>query len=286
MSTFVARTASTIALFAVIIAVVWWAPLPLYTLVASGFIVAGSLELVDALRAKGWQVSRWLSVGAAAAIPWIIWYQRGSWEHLVAYLTLAFVAVAAAQLRRKDNAEAIGAIAGWCLVVWYIGWCFSFVVLIRTLPQWHNPFLPYADRIGRGLVLLVIAITKGSDIAAYLIGSRIGRTPWLPRVSPRKTVEGLCGALAGGGVVGLIGWPWVIGGSWAAALTGAVLGVILGTVGQAGDLVASVMKRDAQMKDFSRAVPGIGGILDVIDSLLLTMPLAYLIMRFGGIGRW
>lgn len=134
-----------------------------------------------------------------------------------------------------------------------------------------------------GTVALVhtIAVVKLADTGAYGFGKTLGRTKLTPKLSPGKTVEGAIGALVIGS---LSGWlvaellSWIVFGEvglvpiW----KGLVLGFILSIVGMLGDLVESLLKRDSQIKDSSAWMPGLGGLLDVIDSLLAATPLAAL----------
>jgi phosphatidate cytidylyltransferase len=130
------------------------------------------------------------------------------------------------------------------------------------------------------LVAGVMLVTKACDIGAYFTGRSLGRRKLIPWLSPGKTVEGLIGGLAFSGLVALglaaAGNRWGLVGertlplAWAAAA-----GVIIGGLGHVGDLLESLLKRDAGVKDSGQSVPGFGGVLDVVDSPLLVAPLAY-----------
>jgi len=124
----------------------------------------------------------------------------------------------------------------------------------------------------------VLLITKSMDIGAYFTGRSIGRHKLIPWLSPGKTWEGLFGGVAVAAAVGAGAASF----SHHARLDfpvlwwhGAVFGAFLGLIGQAGDLLASLLKRDAGMKDYSQRLLGFGGVLDVIDSPLLVAPIAY-----------
>jgi phosphatidate cytidylyltransferase len=131
-----------------------------------------------------------------------------------------------------------------------------------------------------GWVMLgVVLITKCYDIGAYFTGRFFGRHKLIPWLSPGKTWEGLAGGVAASALAG-------IAAAYLAAHTdtkllpitwwqGSLIGAVFGLIGQAGDLVASLLKRDAGLKDYSRALPGFGGIMDVADSPLLVAPVAY-----------
>jgi phosphatidate cytidylyltransferase len=128
------------------------------------------------------------------------------------------------------------------------------------------------------MVLMFIFVVKSSDIGAYTFGRLFGKHKLSPRVSPKKTWEGLGGAVIAAALVS-VAFAAVFGimTIWLAPVFGACMAV----VGQLSDLSESMLKRDAQQKDSSNRVPGFGGILDVIDSLLFAAPVAYLFFRLA-----
>ena len=131
-----------------------------------------------------------------------------------------------------------------------------------------------------GLEYLVIILlgTWAADTFAYFLGTRFGKTPLAPEISPGKSVEGLIGGIVGSAVV------VVIAGNWLAPDLGffAILGVglVIGAVSPVGDLLESMFKRNFKIKDMSSFIPGHGGVLDRIDSLLITAPVGYYLFRF------
>lgn len=114
--------------------------------------------------------------------------------------------------------------------------------------------------------------TKSCDIGAYFTGRAIGKTKLIPWLSPGKTWEGLVGGVILAALVSLATLTPLAGLHWAYAL---LVGAVLAVVGQGGDLLASMFKRDAAVKDSGSSIPGFGGVLDVIDSPLLAGPVAY-----------
>jgi phosphatidate cytidylyltransferase len=120
--------------------------------------------------------------------------------------------------------------------------------------------------------LFTILAVVVSDAAALLVGSRIGRHPFFPTISPNKTVEGAVAGVVAAVVVMLIGVSAVIGLSPIHAI---VLGVLIGISAEVGDLVESQMKRIAEVKDSSHLIPGHGGVLDRLDSILFPPILVY-----------
>jgi len=141
------------------------------------------------------------------------------------------------------------------LYVWFFG---AHVLAIRGM--------------GMGYVLALIAVAKFGDAAAYFVGSHWGRHRLAPATSPKKSVEGAVGGLAGGVIAALVA-------AWLFRLEGGVgfwvvFGLAVGVAAQAGDLVASAIKRSAGAKDSGRLLPTFGGILDIVDSPLLGAPVA------------
>jgi phosphatidate cytidylyltransferase len=145
--------------------------------------------------------------------------------------------------------------------------------------------------MGFGLffALWVVIVAKFSDIGALLIGKAIGRTKMAPSISPGKTIEGLLGGFAASAGIGAL-LPWlfqekitdiVFFGNWIFTPSqGALWGILLALSAVIGDLIASVLKRLASMKDSGGAIPGIGGLFDLTDSLILAAPTGYFILIF------
>ena len=124
------------------------------------------------------------------------------------------------------------------------------------------------------IILDILLMVKFTDIGAYFGGKALGRRKLIPWLSPGKTWEGLACGLLAAGAVGIAFTPQISQLTWYKAL---IFGILIGAVGQLGDLFESMMKRDAEVKDSGRLIPGFGGILDVIDSPLLAAPFAYLL---------
>ena len=155
-------------------------------------------------------------------------------------------------------------VVGWAII--YPCSIFSTIVLARDLDM------------GRDWVLLIVLTTFTIDTGAYATGSLIGRHKLWPAVSPRKTWEGAVGGLGGGLLA-----TWVLSSWLDLGLSTAVvvpLGLGLGLAGQAGDLLESWMKRKADIKDSSGLLPGHGGLLDRLDSIVFVSPVVYLVANF------
>ena len=161
--------------------------------------------------------------------------------------------------------------------LFWIPWMFSFIIKILFLP----PRGPEGDPTGQFYVLFLVAVTKFSDMGAYVFGSLFGKHPFVPHISPKKTWEGFIGALFAS-LLAAFGLHALIPTKLAALgpIDLAVLGLVLGFAAVIGDLAESIVKRSTQNKDSGDVLPGIGGTLDLIDSLLFTAPLMYFYMRF------
>ena len=142
----------------------------------------------------------------------------------------------------------------------YLGLLSSFCVIIRIeFGLWH--------------LLMFVFVVKSADIGAYAIGTLLGKHKFSPKISPGKSWEGMGGAMAAAALVA-IGFAMSCGIMlWWLAM---IFGLCFAFIGQMGDLVESMMKRDAEQKDSGRKVPGFGGVLDIIDSPLVAAPFAYL----------
>ncbi len=158
----------------------------------------------------------------------------------------------------------------------YVLWLYNFITkIVYVVPR-----SPTGAVTGQFYVLYLIAITKFSDMGAYLTGSVIGRHQMVPHISPKKTWEGFAGALffsllASWGLFAIMpGHLSVL--NWTHAT---VLGLLLGFAAVVGDLAESIIKRSTGMKDSGNFLPGIGGALDLIDSLLFTAPLLFFYLR-------
>ena len=190
-----------------------------------------------------------------------------NWELL--FIVIGFLLILFMQFARQDNRHAILGLSTTLFGVLYVAWFFSFLVKIRLL-------LP--GLLGVKLLGFILLVTKCADIGALLIGSSFGRHPLLPKVSPNKSVEGTLGAVFVSALTALafrsflpptLHLPW-----WQIFFMGA----FFGGLGQLGDLSESLIKRDCGVKDSGKFLPGMGGVLDVIDSLLFSAPAFYLYM--------
>jgi phosphatidate cytidylyltransferase len=196
----------------------------------------------------------------------------------IAASTLVFIIVftmLAAALRRalgRQTKDAIVHMAGTVLATLYLGGLAWFLVALRVKGAEHV-------RGSTMLILMVLLCVKFTDIGAYFGGRSLGKHKLIFWLSPGKTWEGLFFGLLTAAAVGAICSRYMVPRSgydlpwW----KGAIFGAVIGGIGQLGDLLESMMKRDANVKDSGSMIPGFGGVLDIIDSPLLAAPFAYLL---------
>lgn len=176
------------------------------------------------------------------------------------------------QFTSKTNTAGILAISTTLFGLMYVPWLLNFVQKINYFPR-------IGDN-GHWYVLYFILVTKFSDLGAYVTGSLIGKHKMIPRISPGKTWEGF-----GGAVVITTGVSLAFVHFAGDRLPGmnlmhaTILGVVLSISAVIGDLIESLFKRESGVKDSGSFFPGIGGILDLLDSILFNAPLMYLYLR-------
>jgi phosphatidate cytidylyltransferase len=177
------------------------------------------------------------------------------------------------QFVSKSNTMGILAISTTLFGLMYVPWLLNFFQKINYYP-FANP------KSGHFYLLYFIAVTKFSDLGAYAVGSLIGKHKMIPRISPGKTWEGFAGAILTSTLLSVLFVRYA--GEYLEGLTylhAVILGVILSAAAVVGDLIESLFKREAGVKDSGRFFPGIGGMLDLMDSLLFNAPLMYLYIR-------
>ncbi len=231
----------------------WW-----FTVAVGVIVHLGLLEFFRMAQFKGIRPATKTTLVAVQLLLVSTMAARGD---VAAALLPAAGAVICGWLLLQPVTGTIADIAASVFGLFYLGFLPSHWIKLRELP---------AD--GLALTLLACFLIVATDIGAYMIGRRFGRTPLSP-ISPGKTVEGALGGVAAAMVVGAIGGHW-IGWIWG-WLIGAVLGAVVALFALVGDLTESMMKRDAGLKDSGDAIPGHGGVLDRIDSFLFVPAVVY-----------
>ena len=282
---FARRLASTIALWAIVVGALF-APgqwLSGFCFLAAMLTLAGAglAEFYGLVEKRGLACfKQWGIVGGLLLMGSTFVYLSGALgaqnlpskanDFETGFLILFVLGLCLRQLVSRTNTAGLVAISATLLGLMYVPWLLNFIQKIN--------FFPRAD--GRFYVIYFLVVTKFSDTGAYVAGSLFGRHKLCPRVSPGKTWEGLGGAVLFSTVASLAFQGFashrLVGMTWFHAT---VLGVLLSLTAVLGDLIESLFKREAGVKDSGRFIPGIGGILDVLDSLLFNAPLMYLYLR-------
>lgn len=197
-----------------------------------------------------------------------------------------FIAIAGSfilQLRHPIRGlESLLAVAATVLGFIYIAFLFNFAARVTFLAPGANEVPGLVGLPGAFLLLWLLAVTKFADMGAYIVGSMIGRHKMIPHVSPGKTWEGFGGALlfsqlAACGLYALFPQHLAVLHGWGHVI---FLGLLLSVLAVVGDLAESVFKRAINAKDSGRMLPGIGGSLDLIDSICFTAPALYFYLKW------
>lgn len=246
-----------------VLAAVFLAGAPLFGAI---LLALALLALHEYLRLCG--VERLLATALlAGAVPVLVAVPAGAAAEVGAAVLLALTLVAL--WRVEDPAQRFAGLAEGALGLAYIGYAMACIWRLRVETA-HGP----------SWLFLVLAATWAGDSAAYFVGSRFGRRRFAPTLSPNKTWAGAVGGLAGSLAGGCLALP-LFGGAVSFPLV-ATTSLAVGLTGQLGDLFESLWKRAKRVKDSGNLIPGHGGILDRIDSLLLGLPVGYHVVRFWG----
>ena len=281
------RLLSSALLIGLVLGTLFWFPLWVYALVVAGFITVALFEFFTMVRHRGILVHRPLSIALGVIFTGLV-----AWRSLVEpglvptpilgpgataiswmwdiFWPATVVIIFIRQFTRENTFEALGGVATTLFGLAYVAALFSYLFYLRAMD---------AEQ-GAWLVFYLILVTKMGDAGAYVIGNLIGRHILMPRISPRKTIEGFVSAVLVSGITAVMARS-MLGAAGITAPLSFLLGIFLGICGQLGDLAESLLKRDCQVKDSGVLVPGLGGVLDVIDSLLFTAPLFYGILIYG-----
>jgi len=233
-----------------------------YAAVVILLIVGGLNEFYGLIEKKGIFIYKYFGIFVGVLIPLTIYFRfepTKGWELLfIVTATLIFFVL---QFLRKDSSQAIVGISTTLFGIFYVSWFMSFLIKIRFL-------LPD----GILLATFLLLVTKMGDVGAYLVGKSMGKNTLILRISPKKTLEGSMGGLffsISAALISKLYLPFI------PILHLLAMGVLLGFLAQLGDLCESLIKRDCQVKDSGSHLPGMGGILDVIDSIIFATPIFY-----------
>lgn len=240
-----------------------------------GFVVivvgVGLYELFGLEEAKGYKPQK--LPGLVGGLGVVLVFYFGNETTTYAYLVGLFLVFYIVELFRNIPAP-MANVATTILSVFYAAVLFGHMLLIRELPATIHVEYNHA---GRWLMMMIFSVWI-CDTAAYLIGSAIGKHKLMKRVSPNKTIEGTVAGFIFAIITAWLCHNWFIQGI--SLINSLVIGTICGSISQIGDLIESLFKRDAGVKDSSRLIPGHGGMLDRFDSLTFVAPVVFLYLRY------
>ena len=250
-----------------LVVVVSYAPPLLFASLAAAAAAAGFAEASELAAKHGLPTFRRLGAVGAALLAITPWLERtvrspSEWSSLpVVFVLLALTVLCRSLAGAEEPTRILPAAALTLLAMTWLGLFGSYLVRLHVL--------------GPGLIYTLMLVVWGGDSGAFVAGKLLGRHKMAPRLSPNKTMEGLAGGLAasvGGLFLGEALFGVELGGGWPVTVA---LGLVLGAVATAGDLFESAVKRGAGVKDSGALLPGHGGVLDRVDSLLFAAPVMY-----------
>lgn len=254
MSQLAKRLSVSAVLITVCTYTIFFAPAWLFLTIVEVFSLLALHEYFELAAKKNLTINRFLGLFFGLLIPLSI---SSSSESVV--LASACVVLFVSNFYSKEKDQALLSTSATVFGLIYVSWFFAHVLKIKTLPA------------GSAWVFYTILLVKGGDAGAYFVGRKYGKTKLIPHISPNKSVEGSIACVGTTLLLSLISKLYL---PQASFLHLSVMGLGLGILSQFGDLAESQLKREAGVKD-SGQIPGLGGILDVLDSLILTVPFVY-----------
>ncbi len=259
-----ARVLSAIVFLPILFAAIWYGAPIWFSAIAAAGVLLGLYEYYR-LAKHGGEV-----LGLIAAAATLVAFYFGRHELIIAIIAALVIIELLVQLFTRasdeDLSETLPVAATKVFGVLYVAALGGYIIAIRVI---ENPVPQLAAKL---LTLFFLVIFAG-DTAAYYTGRALGRKRLAPRVSPGKTVEGAIGGLAGNVVAALIAHFWFFP---ELKISHAIpLALVMGALGITGDLCESMLKRGARAKDAGNLIPGHGGLLDRLDSMLFNAPLLY-----------
>jgi len=278
------RLATAAVLIPIVVALVWWAPPIVLAGVAAIVAILALVEFLnlgDRVGMRGFKLWTYFctvlifyaqfSLGRlethslAGGISLIRDVTGGTLSIEAALLVFLFGCVILGLLTRRPLHEILPAIAISSAALLFIALPFSYIVRVDEI-----------EPAGRQLVLFTLVLVWAGDMLAYFVGKSLGRVPMAPALSPKKTWEGALGNVLASMIVAVLFARWM----QMDVLTLLVIAGVANIAGQAGDLIESAYKRGAAVKDSGALLPGHGGMLDRIDSLILASPVVWLLYQW------
>jgi phosphatidate cytidylyltransferase len=263
------RLLSAVVLLPVFLLIVVKAPGWMFNTLVVIASAAALWELVRLFEQAGRPVDRGLALVTGVAVTASFGASRILEPNALPVFTLMIAAVAVLAAPVWRGTPDMARSANTLLCIMYVGWLLGFGI-----------HLHHTSPLGDELVLYVVGVTWVGETAAYLVGSAVGRHKLAPVISPKKSVEGALAQVVASIATGAALGAWLLPTCGPGLALGG--GALLGVVGQFGDLAESAIKRSAGTKDTGALIPGHGGVLDRIDSLLFNMPAFYYFSRLAG----
>ncbi len=257
------RVATSVVLIPLLFAAVWYLPTRYFAGLAALAAVLGARELYGMAASRGHRPLATLGAVLAALVVLIdVPGHRGPEWGTPLVFAFCVLAVLTARLFSARSVEgALEDVSVTLLGILYVALLFGFQAAIHRQP------------FGRHWLTFMFLVIWASDTGAYYVGTAFGKHRLYEKISPKKSVEGLLGGTAASVLVAALCKLWLVEGlSWGEAV---LLGAVLALVGTIGDLAESLLKRSAGVKDSGMLIPGHGGILDRMDSMLFAAPVLY-----------
>ncbi len=256
--------------------------LPLgFVLVVTTFAIFGVWEIFRALEASGTRLPIIPVMVGTVAMPLAAYF--GGQESLLFAMLLSSVAVLLWRSLEGAAGSARSIFAGVFTMAW-VPFLISFAVLPLHTSGGETPVGPWPDGVvppGAWQIATLLLLVVSNDTFGYLVGASLGKHPMAPKISPKKTWEGFSGSIAGAMVIGVLASIVVLDKPW---WVGAVLAVGMVAAATAGDLAESMVKRELGIKDMSSILPGHGGVMDRLDSIVFASPVAFILFSaFAGL---
>lgn len=278
------RIATAAVLVPVVVALVWWSPPALLAAIAALIAILALLEffqLGDRVGLRGFK--KWTCFCAA-----LIFYAQYSAGFLIkhsfaegisivrdaaggslsieaALLIFIFGCIALGLFTRRPLHEVLPAIAISAAGILFVVLPFSYIVRLNEI-----------EKVGKQLVLFALFLVWAGDMLAYFVGKSLGRVPMAPALSPKKTWEGAIANVIASLLVAVVFARWM----QIDVVVPLIIAAVANIAGQAGDLIESAYKRAAAVKDSGKLLPGHGGVLDRIDSLILAAPVVWILYQW------
>jgi phosphatidate cytidylyltransferase len=257
--------ASGVFLVVLFIGTILWHPAA-FTAFITVLALIGVLETTRSLRKTGIGVAIPVVLTAAVVLLVGTYSARGPLGQAVGVAVL-FLGAAIWELSDSGREQVLERIAATTLVGIWIPFLASYAILLvlRPVDGWLA-------------VLATVGVAVLVDVGAFVVGTRMGRRKLAPSISPGKSWEGVAGGIGITALLALVLLPWMGTGELFTPLTAVIFAVIVGAAGILGDLIESMVKRDLDIKDFGGIIPGHGGVLDRVDSLLIALPTGYYVL--------